>query len=115
MRGTPDRRAATVVALAPRATVAPPPPAGLSASSRALWASIVASYDGWAPAEYHLLELALGAADRAAKCRRAIGRDGYEVAGKRGGQRRQHPLLRVLLHSERLTADLFRQLGLLDR
>jgi len=117
LRGTRDRHAAAnVIPLTSRAPVAPPPPpSGLSRPSRELWTSVTSAYDGWSPAEYHLLALALGAADRASACRRAIAKAGYEIAGKRGGGRRPHPLLRVLLHSERLTADLFRQLGLLDR
>jgi hypothetical protein len=72
-------------------------------------------YQGWSAAQLHLLAIALRAADRASVCCRAIEEDGLELHGARGGQRRPHPLLRVLMHSERLTADLFRQLGLLDR
>jgi hypothetical protein len=123
LRGTRDRHAATapgnVIALTPGPPASPSsrpaPPPGLSEASQALWAHLMEDYQGWSAAQLHLLLLALLAADRATACRQAIANDGLELVGARGGQRRPHPLLRVLIHSERLTADLFRQLGLLDR
>jgi hypothetical protein len=126
LRGTRDRHtlAATepgnVIALTQPVPTAPPssrpsPPLGLSEASQELWARLMEDYQGWSAAQLHLLAIALRAADRASVCCRAIEEDGLELHGARGGQRRPHPLLRVLMHSERLTADLFRQLGLLDR
>jgi hypothetical protein len=115
-RGTfrPDRHgdAARNVLTLPAPPVAPPPPPGLSKTSRERWDRLLREFEGWSASQLTLAEAALRAADRAEACRKVIAREGLTLAGKRGGARRPHPLIRVQRSDERFLVDIFRQLRL---
>jgi hypothetical protein len=103
--------AAKVVSL-PAPAAPPPPPRGLRKPSRARWVRLLHEFEGWSASQLTLVEAALRAADRAEACRRVIAKEGLVIAGKRGGGRRPHPLIRVQRSDERFLVDIFRQLRL---
>jgi hypothetical protein len=80
--------------------------------SRGRWVQLLEEFEGWTASQLALVETALRAADRAEACRKVIGREGLTIAGKRGGARRPHPLIRVQRSDERMVIDVFRQLRL---
>ena len=111
----PDRHA-KVVDLRERRTQPPAPapraPDGLSPASLSLWDRVMAQYEGFGAHEILMLELALRAADRAEVCRARLTREGLVRRGKRGGNLRPHPLLRVQRDAETFVAATFKQLRL---
>ena len=89
----------------------PKPPAGLSTSSRKLWAHVVEVYD-LRQDELAVLEEAVRALDRAAQAREQLRKDGLMLEGRFGA--RAHPAQAIENSAALRAAKLLRQLGLGD-
>jgi hypothetical protein len=69
----------------------------------------VDEHDGWASAEFVLLDLGLLALDRAAACRQTIETEGLMGADE------PHPLLTVQMREQRFAAEMFKRLRVVGR
>ena len=87
----------------------PAPPRHLSASSRRLWASVVAGYD-LEPRHIAVLTVAMEARDRMLEAQAAIRVDGAYIAGLHGP--RSHPGIAVERDSRTAMLRAIRELGL---
>lgn len=88
----------------------PPPPADLSATSAALWRTVVAERE-MSAAELALWGEALHALDEAATARKVLAEDGLTVRHATGGLK-SHPLCDVEARARQFFMGAIRQLGL---
>jgi phage terminase small subunit len=87
----------------------PTAPRGLSARSRRLWRDLNDLY-AFELHDLELLELALGALDRAREAKALLDAEGLVVKGRYGA--RTHPAVAIERDSRLAAARLFRELGI---
>jgi hypothetical protein len=89
---------------------APAPPPELGPTGLSLWHDILAAYEFGDRASIETLAQCCHAADRAARCRRAIDEDGELIRGRNG--LREHPLLRTEIANRSFLVRTLQKLGL---
>jgi phage terminase small subunit len=92
----------------------PKAPPNLGPDGRALWRSTLEGFE-LTPAELHLLTLAAGALDDAARARADLAAAGSVVVDDRYGGKKAHPSIAIARQAEASAGRLLGQLGLIGR